>query len=47
MKLHKICEWCTGVHILTALTFFVVLYRLLNVLDPGDDDDEEGAAALG
>ena len=26
--LHEICEWCTTVHILTLLTFLVVLYRL-------------------
>ncbi len=42
VKLHKICEWCTGVHILTALTFFVALYRCLNLLD-GGDLEEEGA----
>ncbi|HEY7833803.1 MAG TPA: hypothetical protein VIG30_09560, partial [Ktedonobacterales bacterium] len=27
--LHQICEWCTGVHVLTALTFIIVLVRLL------------------
>jgi uncharacterized membrane protein len=41
VKLHKICEWCTAVHILTALTFFVALYRLLNLLDTGEVDEEE------
>ena len=41
VKLHKICEWCTSVHILTALTFFVVLYRVLSLLDAGYLDDEE------
>jgi uncharacterized membrane protein len=27
--LHQICEWCTGIHVLTALTFIIVLVRLL------------------
>ena len=42
-KLHKICEWCTGVHILTAITFFIALYRLLAMIDSQADelDDDE------
>lgn len=28
VKLRQICEWCTAVHVLTVLTFFVALYRL-------------------
>jgi hypothetical protein len=29
------------VHILTGITFFVVLYRLLNLLYSGELDEEE------
>jgi uncharacterized membrane protein len=43
VKLHKICEWCTAVHILTALTFFVVLYRVLSLIDAGELEEEEVA----
>jgi uncharacterized membrane protein len=28
VQLHTICEWCTGVHVLTLLTFLVALYRV-------------------
>jgi uncharacterized membrane protein len=27
VQLHAICEWCTGVHILTLLTFILAWYR--------------------
>lgn len=27
VKLQKFCEWCTGVHILTILTFFAIFVR--------------------
>ncbi|HEX6818629.1 MAG TPA: vitamin K epoxide reductase family protein [Ktedonobacterales bacterium] len=37
VKLHSICEWCTAVHVLTLLTFFVALYRLQQQLS-GEDD---------
>jgi len=41
VRLHKICEWCTAVHILTAFTFFVVLYRVLSLIDAGEPEEEE------
>lgn len=28
VKLNRICAWCTGVHLLTLLTFLVALHRL-------------------
>jgi uncharacterized membrane protein len=37
--LHKICEWCTVVHVLTLLTFLVALYRLPGVWWATSEDD--------
>ena len=37
VKLHAICEWCTGVHILTILTFLIALLRLQRVPLPEED----------
>ncbi len=31
-QLHKICEWCTGVHILVILTFLVMIVRYRSFL---------------
>ena len=31
---HNICEWCTGVHILTLLTFLAAFYRFQHDGDP-------------
>ena len=41
VKLHKICEWCTGVHVLTVLSFFVILARPVPVASMDDVEEEE------
>lgn len=38
VRLHAICEWCTGVHVLILLTFLVALYRLQRLPDAMGDD---------
>ncbi len=43
VKLHRICEWCTGVHALILATFLVVLYRWQTPAVP--DEEVEVAPA--
>ena len=45
--LHQICEWCTGVHVLTALTFIIVLVRLLEARGKqlADEQSRSGSPA--
>ncbi|MGH7722126.1 MAG: vitamin K epoxide reductase family protein [Candidatus Dormibacteria bacterium] len=33
VRLHRLCEWCTAVHVLILLTFVIALARLLDVVD--------------
>jgi uncharacterized membrane protein len=39
VKLHAICEWCTGVHILTLLSFLVALFRTLPRSETADAEE--------
>jgi len=44
LKIHAICLWCTGVHVITFLLFFVLLFgQILRV--PVDDLSSAGPAA--
>jgi uncharacterized membrane protein len=37
---YTFCEWCTGVHVLTLLTFLIALYRVQQLPGPEQDSDE-------
>lgn len=43
--LHRICEWCTVVHILTLLTFLIVLNRLQRALRGEDVEPAPGPSS--
>lgn len=42
----KICEWCTGVHLLTLATFLIALTRFQRRNEELDDEEEAPAPAL-
>ncbi len=46
VKLRQICEWCTAVHVLTLLTFLIVLYRLQQAQTAVDTELDDDEAAL-
>jgi uncharacterized membrane protein len=33
VRLHKICEWCTVIHVLTLISFLLAFYRLQQIPD--------------
>jgi uncharacterized membrane protein len=35
VRLHKICEWCTVIHVLTLISFLLAFYRLQQIPDMG------------
>jgi uncharacterized membrane protein len=41
VQLHHLCAWCTGVHVLTVLSFFAVLLRNVSS-QPVDDVEDAG-----
>lgn len=42
VRIHHICLYCTGVHVVTLLLFLVIVYGTVCTLPPiGADDDEE------
>jgi uncharacterized membrane protein len=43
--LHRICEWCTVVHLMTLLTFLIVLNRFQRALAGTDAEPAAGLAA--
>jgi uncharacterized membrane protein len=50
VKIHNICEYCTGVHIITLILFVVISYGTLvtaptTVWDEGDDTDDTDVPA--
>jgi uncharacterized membrane protein len=42
--IHRICEWCTVVHVLTLATFLVALYRFQQVAAPAPEPRRTQAA---
>lgn len=40
-KIHKICEYCTGVHIVTLALFVVIAYGTISTSTPSFDDEDE------
>ncbi len=46
IKLHHLCEYCTGVHVLTVLLFIVIVFATAMGV-PGDGAAEEGPDITG